>query len=94
MNTDEFINATYSAVPCLGCSRWESDKVKALLGWFFLTYECDGPTAEIDARAIVGRLLQAAAAQCAGDRRYAVVATEINAPAELVGRDLVLCWRA
>jgi hypothetical protein len=42
MNTDELVNSAFREFPCLACSAWQSDRMKALLAWFYLTCERDG----------------------------------------------------
>jgi hypothetical protein len=39
VNTDDEISRVFTALPCLGCSDWRSDRVKAAIGRIYLALE-------------------------------------------------------
>jgi hypothetical protein len=39
MNTDDEISRVFTALPCLSCGDWRSDRVKAAIGRVYLAVE-------------------------------------------------------
>jgi hypothetical protein len=50
MNTDDEISRVFTALPCLSCGDWRSDRIKAAIGRIYLAVEAGEKLSALPAR--------------------------------------------